>query len=69
MTIWFVLLCALDWLTARLIGAIGKHYDAKIDEKMVKNIAWLNPLSIIACGGLSPGILSNSCKFTVMPFV
>ena len=28
-TLWFVLLCALDFICARLIATIGRHYVAK----------------------------------------
>ena len=61
-TLWFVLLCALDFISARLIATIGRHYviKEKFNFEMIVSLAWLNPLSIIACGGLSAGVISNS---------
>jgi len=55
---WFVLLCFCDLASAQLIGSIGK---IQFESKSKWFIwAWLNPLAIIATGGLSQGSISNT---------
>jgi len=69
-TVWFGLLCAFDFIGARLIGSISRHYYPKADESLIVRLAWLNPAMIVACGGLSAGIVSNAlilaCWFTTL---
>ena len=55
---WFLLLCFCDLVSAQLIGSIGKIQFEKKSKWFIW--AWLNPLAIIATGGLSQGSISNT---------